>query len=255
VADAVPADPFGVAERGLVDRQRRQRQPGASDDRQPGLCLAAPPPEQPGALQGDGEDREVVGGERQRRGDSPADHVSTPTLPQGADEVEGGERGEQGEQRVAARLLRVPEQHRVDRDQSRREEAGAAIPQLGAEQVGDRNRGDARGRRERAQADIAGACELRPQPGQRVVEGRRRLAEADRFHRVPEVRAQHSAGGDDLVVVVGLRAERREAQCRGQAGQPGDDPEGPRAGSHRRADRLEVRGEVAPAQGPGRLHG
>ncbi|HET9196861.1 MAG TPA: hypothetical protein VFN92_01225, partial [Solirubrobacterales bacterium] len=73
------------------------------------------------------------------------------------------------------------------------------------------------------------AGHLRPQPGERVVERRRRLGEADGVHRVAEADPQDPAGGDDLVVVVGLVAERREAKCGAQRGQPRDDPKGARA--------------------------
>ncbi|HYQ79300.1 MAG TPA: hypothetical protein VEP91_09380 [Solirubrobacterales bacterium] len=43
-----------------------------------------------------------------------------------------------------------------------------------------------------------------------------------------EADPQDAAGGDDLVVVVGLVAERGEAQQRARCGQPDDDPEGSR---------------------------
>src|SRR5262249_32753092 len=70
---------------------------------------------------------------------------------------------------------------------------------------------------------------LRPEPGQGVVERWRRLAEADRVHRVPEAVAENATGGHDLVVVGALQADRGEAQARGEDGEAGDDPEGARA--------------------------
>ena len=49
---------------------------------------------------------------------------------QRADEVQQRDRAEQGKQRVGPGLLGVPEQHRVDRDQRRGGEPGAAAAQL-----------------------------------------------------------------------------------------------------------------------------
>ena len=179
------------------------------------------------------EDREVVGGEGEGRGDPPAGQVAAPAVARGAGAVEQRDGAEERQQRVGARLLRVPEQHRVDRGERRRHQAGAAAAQLGRDQVDDRDRRHPGHGGERAQPELAGAGRLRPDPGERVVERRRRLAEPDRVHRVAEAAAEDAAGGDDLVVVVALDAERDEAQQRRQRGQPGDDPEGARARPHR----------------------
>jgi hypothetical protein len=49
---------------------------------------------------------------------------------------------------------------------------------------------------------------------------------------VAEADPQHPAGGDDLVVVVGLQLEGGEAKDRAEGGQPGDEPESAGAISH-----------------------
>ena len=95
VAEAAFADPLGVAERHLVDRQRRQREAGRDDDREPGQRRPPAAPEQPDRLQRDREDREVVGRQGKRRGDPPAGEIGAAAAVQRPDEVERGDRGEQ----------------------------------------------------------------------------------------------------------------------------------------------------------------
>ena len=243
-----------MPDRHLVDEQRRQRQPGGDRDPQPRQRPPPAPPQQPGRLERDREDREVVRRQRQRRKDAPEDQI--PARPgQGAEEVERRKGGQEDQEGVVARLLGVPEEHRVDGDQGGGGDAGAAVAQLDAEQVGDRHRRHPGERRERAQADLACPDDLRPEPGEGVVERRRRLAEADRFHRVREVAAQDAAGGDHLVVVVGLRPQGGEAQRRGAERQPGDDPEAARPTQARRRSpsrprrRRRTPGRCAPARG------
>jgi hypothetical protein len=237
VAEAELADPFGVPVGHLVvgeGCQQRRRQP---DYPEPGKDRpAAPPPEQDD-LGDQREDREVVRRHRQRREDPPGDEVALFALPlplalHRPHAVEERERAEEAQQRVGARLLRVPEQHRVDRDQRRRDQADPLAAQLAPDQVRDRDRGDAGDGGERAQPPLAGAGHLRPEPGEHVVEGRRRLGEADRIHRVSEAHPQHPAGGDDLVVVVGLGAEGGEAQYRPQRGNADEQPEEAGAVAH-----------------------
>ncbi len=254
MAEREGADPLGVADRHLVDRQRRQHQRRDDGDPEPGEALAqAAAAEQQHRLGEDREEGEVVGGERQPRGDPPEGEVPATPIAPGADAEEQGGRGEEGEQRVGPRLLGVPEQHRVDGDQRRRHQAGAAAAQLDPDEVRDRDGCHPGQRRERAQPELAGSRHLGPEPGQRVIERRRRLAVADRVHRVAEAAGQDADGGDDLVVVVALDAERGEAQQRRDRRQPGDDPEGPRARPHRLGDGLRERRRAAPAEGP-RLH-
>jgi hypothetical protein len=195
-----------------------------------------------------------VGGEGQGREDAPPDEIPSLAAIERADKIERRRRAEECEECVAAGLLRVPEQHRVDRDEGRGKDPRPPVAELGREQVGDRNRGDPGDGGEGAQAELAGSRQLGPAPGQRVVERRRRLAVADAFHRFAEATAEDAADGDDLIVVERLGAERREAQDGGEDGEPGDDPEGARARSHPFAGRLREAEPGAPAERPRRLH-
>ena len=66
-------------------------------------------------------------------------------------------------------------------------------------------------RRQRAQADLAGAEQLRPDPGDDVVERRRRLAARDAGDHVPEPLAEE-VDGRRLVEPVALDVERRRSE-------------------------------------------
>ena len=197
-----------------MDRQRRQRQAEERRRSRARAALARPRRRSSQtASTSDREDREVVGGEREAGGDPPEHEVAALAAAQRPHAVEQRDRAEQRQQRVGPRLLRVPEQHRVDRDQGRRHQPGAAPAQL--ERRAGRRPGPSPPRpaaesERRPNSPVPG--QLGPEPGQRVVERRRRLAEADRVHRVAEAAAEDAAGGDDLVVVVGLDAEGGEAQ-------------------------------------------
>ena len=101
-----------------------------------------------------GEEGEVVATECQRRGQRPEGQVAAFPGAQRPAEEQEGERSEEDQQGVAACLLRVPDQHRVDGDERGGDEAGAPARELPADQVGDRNGGRPEQRRERAQAPL-----------------------------------------------------------------------------------------------------
>ena len=168
--------------------------------------------------------------EGEPRSQRPERQVATVASAQGAGEEEQRGGAEEGEQRVRARLLRVPDQHRADRDQGRRDQAGAPVRELGADAVSDRHGGGAKQRRKRADPDLAGAEGLCPGPGEDVVEGRVGLAPLHLLEHVGEAAGDDAGDRDHLVVVVALHAEAGEANRDAEGGEQGQRPEGAGAG-------------------------
>jgi len=76
--EAAIADPLGVSQRHLVDEQGHQRQAGDDGDPEPGKRPAPVTAHQPGRLERDREDREVVRRQGQRREHPPEHQFPSP---------------------------------------------------------------------------------------------------------------------------------------------------------------------------------
>jgi hypothetical protein len=151
-----------------------------------------------------------VRGEREGGGEGPPPERAV-RVPRRADGVEGREPGQEDEERVRARLLRVPDEERVDGHERGGDEAGALGDQLAREREGERDGQDTRERRERSHAYLAGAEGARPEPGEHVIERRGLLRDREAVEEFAEVAAQQVDGGA-LVDPEALEVERGEAQ-------------------------------------------
>ena len=253
-------DPADVVRVDLRGQQRQQRGPSQSD-RAHGRDDGAGPPaqrdQQPGALERDGEDGEVVAVEGERGGQGPERQVGGRAGAQRPREEPEGEGAEEDERRVGAGLLRVPDQHRVDRDEGRGQQARPAAGELPGREEGDGDRRNAEQGGKRAQADFGGPERLRPDPGEHVVERGVRLAGPDLVEHVAEAAGEHARGGDHLVVVIALHAEACEAGDDAGRGDPDQRAGHREPGSHARprsAERPRVDGRIRVWEG-GRAHG
>ena len=151
-----------------VDEQVEQRQEGQPQPRQ----ISQPAPHGlPAARRGDhgvrrqehdqGDDVRVGGG---CRGEYVEHRPERPRVPEGSLQERERERGEEHHEAVGARLLRVPDRKRIDRQESRAEQARAFREQLPARPPGGGHGGHAGddGRRAHELRGIAQAHE-RPQ--------------------------------------------------------------------------------------------
>lgn len=210
-------DPAGVGVALLAQHDRQQQGGDDGDRRQPQCQLdllgAGAAAEQQRRLGDHDEGGEIVGGDGERGECGPAGEVAAAPAPPQAGEEEEGEGGEEEDQGVGAGVLGEPDENRADGDDRRRQQAGAA-PQRQRQrgQVDDHDRGRAGEGRERAQPELAGPERPRPEPGERVVQRRRRLAPRHRGHRVEEARVQHPGHRHRLVVAVALQVDRAEAE-------------------------------------------
>jgi hypothetical protein len=132
----------------------------------------------------------------------------------GAKEEDEGERCEQDEEGIRSRLLRVPDEQRMHGGERCRDERRPGGDERPGCQPRKRNGRRAEERRERAESYLARAEELRPHPGQEIVERWRRLALGDRREHVAKPHADEP-DGVQLVVAEALKAERREAKRAG----------------------------------------
>ena len=130
------------------------------------------------------------------------------------------QRDEQHQERVGARLLRVPDEEGVERDQCRRHHAGPTRRQLPSCQERDRNGERSEHRRQEAEVGrVRSEAEgLGPEPFEHVVEGRRALQLRDCGDGSSDRRVQHARGGDRLVVIQALHPKRRESHARRDCG-------------------------------------
>jgi hypothetical protein len=188
---------------------------------------AAEPEEQPERLRRDQEDGEVVRRDRDRGEDRPRGEPPAAAA-QGMPEREDRRRAGEGEQRVGAGLLRVPDQERVRGDERGGGEARAARDERRARAVrdGDRRRAGERG--ERPEAHLAEPEGLAPDPRDEVVRVRGRLRARNLGERLTEA-AVEERDRDELVQPEALGVERREPQHRA-AEREGDERE-PRGGA------------------------
>ncbi|MEJ7717562.1 MAG: hypothetical protein WKF31_06150 [Thermoleophilaceae bacterium] len=168
--------------------------------------------EQPHGLPGDEEQREVVGGQGERRRQRPTGQVGPPPRPRRTEEEQQRQRPEQGEQRVGASLLRVPDEQRADGHQRAGQQGRAPGRELPGHEVGHRHEGRAEQRRERPQADLPRPERPGPRPGQEVVERRGHLLARDGGQEAPEIEA-HETDGRGLVEPEALDAEGGEAEA------------------------------------------
>ena len=189
---------------GEWDQRDADRGHGAR--RQPRSALAIRPQE-PDRLGHEQEGREVVRAEGERRGERP------PAV-RAATEEQKRERRHQHEQRVRARLLRVPDEERVERDERRRDQPGARRVEPHARRSprdGHSQRPEQR--RQRPETGLAVAERFLPQPDEHVVERRRGLVARDSRQHVPE-RSLHEVDRVRLVEPEALVPDAREAQRR-----------------------------------------
>lgn len=134
---------------------------------------------------------------------------------------QGPERAEQDEQRVCAGLLGEPPEQRVDREQDTGEESRPGREQPPGEQDARGDRGHPGHRRQRPQRrlGVRAAEDPAPPPLDHVEEVRRRLVDPDVGEHPVEGQAGEP-GREELIAVEALRAERREAQHRGEQDKP-----------------------------------
>ena len=167
--------------------------------------------EQPERLGRHDERREVVRGDRERGGHRPPHQRPAAPFVEIAHEEPERQRAEQDREGVGARLLRVPDEQRVDRDHERGDEPDRPRHQLPPGGVGHGHGEEAAQRRQRPRSDLSGAEQLRPRPREGVVERRRGLAVRDGGEHVAR-RLPQEPDRDELVVVEALRVERGEAK-------------------------------------------
>ena len=176
VEDRRLRDPSRPLIGGLRRRQRDEGQahgPGGADG-EPGRPGPRPPQEDRG-LRRERERREVVGQEPERRHGGPAPEPPRRRVVQRACEQPQGDGRQQDEQRVRARLLRVPDQQRVHGDEGRRRDAGTLRDQLPPGEVGEGDRRGAEERRQQPQGHLTAAQNLGHGPLEGVEQRRRGL--------------------------------------------------------------------------------
>ncbi len=163
-----------------------------------------------------------------------------------ADGREGEHRrgAEEREQRVGARLLRVPDEERARCDERGCDDARSPGHEDDPGAVRDRDRRRPRERGERPQANLAEPEDLRPRPGHDVVEVRRRLGPRDLAEDVREA-AIEQRRRDELVEPEALPVEGGEAQDGAEQGEREDRPV-PRRGRAHQADERRA-GPRSPA--------
>ncbi len=225
------AEVVGQVEPALVQRERKERQPDGSHEDDGRHHPAAEEHDQPDGLDEHQEERVVVAGDGQRRGDRPARQRAPGGLLARVGEAQQRERGEEHEQRVGARLLGVVDEQRADRGEPGHEQPGPLGDELASGQVGDADERGPGQRRQRAQPELAGPEQLGPEPGDHVVERRRRLVVVDAVEHLREVEVDR-LDGDGLVQPVALVVEEDEPQQRGERDdrQRSDDPRACRGG-------------------------
>ncbi len=167
--------------------------------------------------------------DRKRRGKRPEAERAGIACPQGPPEEGESERDEEDHERVGPRLLRVPDQVGVQGHEGRAQESHPARDQLAASQVGGRHGERPDQGRERPKPNLARAEEARPGPREDVVERRAPLAGGNVLQRVKQVGNDHPTGGNGLVVVEALQAERGEASDRGHDHDSGEESQLARA--------------------------
>ena len=219
--DAVPernlVNEVGEVERALMEQQRKQ---GQLDERERRRRHGDRPPvgrggEQPRSLDRDQERRKVVRRQGERGHDRP-EHERAPARVAGQqpDEEQEREPGEQDEQGVRARLLRVPDEHRVESGERSGHEADPDAGRARADRIDDWNERRSAERRKRPQAHLARPEHLGPQPCEAVVERGRGLAVGDPVEHVAEIHLDQS-DGDCFVVPEALLVDGCEARdCR-----------------------------------------
>ena len=213
-----------------MGEESRDRDERRQHDREPW----PQPREQPEGLRADEEDPEVVRGEREAANHAPPRQpatVATEREPEG----EYRRRPEEREQRVRARLLRVPHEERIRGDEGSGDEACSPGYENRPGSVRDRDRRGARERGERPQADLAEPEDRAPEPCDDVVEVRRRLGPRDLAEGAAEA-AIEQRGGDELVEPEALPVESREAEHGAEQGESDDRPVPHRGGTHQPAD-------------------
>jgi len=211
------ADERGALVRALVERQRHERRASRSRERERDRLGARPrhAQRQPQRLRCDQEDGEVVRAERERGDGAPGHQPAAAGLFERAQPQQRRQRAEQRQQRVRAGLLAEPHEHRVHRGERRGDQRRAVAAEPAPERPHDRDRRRAQQCRQRAQPRLAGPEQLRPQPGEDVVQRRGRLAVGQRVKHAAQLR-RHELRRDRLVVPEALGVERRESQRRGR---------------------------------------
>ena len=161
-------DPADVGRVDLGGDQRQQRQPDrddAADREQHRAPAGAQRDQQPDAPRCRPRRRRSSGCRGRAPRPAPRAPGRAPSRVRSERAKKSSESGaEEDQQRVGARLLRVPDQHRVDGDDRRRDQAGAPARQFAADEVGDRDGGGAEQRRERAQARLRRCRTPSPSP-------------------------------------------------------------------------------------------
>ena len=152
--------------------------------------------------------------ERQRAAQRERARAPAGGLVQQAHEAEHRQGREEHEQAVGARLLRIPHEQRVDRDERGTDQGRAAPGQLDGDRPHDGHRGDPGERRGQPQRERAVAEQAHVDPGQQVPQRRRVLAVHDRFQGRAEPGVQHVHGRERLVVPEALLGQRSQAQRR-----------------------------------------
>jgi hypothetical protein len=248
LADPIAAPP-GHA---LVNGERQQHGPCGHDRR--GRCQRSAPVagahHQPQRLRRQHDHRKVMGRQRKRRRDRPSGETSAGRTLESLDEEQKGEGGQEDQQRVGPGLLRVPHQHRVGRHERRGDQPCAPGDEDRRGTVGDRHGRGAGQRGERAQPHLAGAHQLRPAPGDDVVQRGCGLVVHDYAEGLEQTRPDHHPGGPGLVVAEALDVERRESEDRGE-GREREDPALPTQRSHRASSqRSRCRNLTDPSSWP-----
>jgi hypothetical protein len=114
--------------------------------------------------------------ERQARKHSPCGEWAARAKTCGLAQRDERKRAEQDEQRIRTRLLRIPDEEWADRGERRRDECRPPGNELTAGGVSRRHRRRPERRRQRPETGLVRTENLRPDPGEHVVQRRRRLA-------------------------------------------------------------------------------
>ena len=230
------SDPLGSVS--ALGRQQRHERPAHTRQRGDGGQRRAARRslgDQQGGHRHDQKDGEVVGQQRQRPAQGEGRHRAPRAQAPRAQEEEQRQRRREHEQRVGARLLRVPEEQRVDGHQRGRHERAQAPAELLADRPCDGDRANAGERRRQPQRDGAVAQHARVKPRDQVPQRRRVLRVRDRAHRGGEAVMQDVHRRERLVVPEALQPQRRQAQGGAEDEQPGQRaPLGQRPLAHER---------------------